>query len=96
MKFLEGNPLDSCSVALSSIGLPKAFGPSIVDAILKGSIGDLKIILTILNSTRALAFGKECDTTTITNPLNKGEDYTSLVADMALHTSPFWKANGYQ
>jgi hypothetical protein len=89
MKFLEGNPLEQSEVRLSSIGLPKIFSPSIVSAIRSGSVGDLKIILTILNSTRALSFGKGCDTSTITEPLNKGESYDSLVKDMGNYTSSY-------
>jgi hypothetical protein len=91
MKFLEGKPFkDSESpVRVSSIGLPKVFPPSIIDAILKDSIGDLKIILTILNSTRALSFGSGCDLETITKPLNKGESYDSLIKDFENYAQSF-------
>lgn len=96
MKYLEGTPLQESYVALSAQGLPKSFSPSIVSAINGDSFDDLKIIFTILNSTRALSFGKEVDVSTITNPLNKGESYDSLVNDMSRYTVLFWKATGQQ
>lgn len=91
MKYLEGKPFKSSEspVKVSPIGLPKVFPPSIVDAILADSIGDLKIILTILNSTRALSFGSGCDLETITKPLNKGESYDSLIKDFENYAQSF-------
>jgi hypothetical protein len=98
MKYLEGNPLKNSEseVILLPSGLPKVFTPEIIDAINKESIGDLKIILTILNSTRALAFGTGCDVDSIIKPLNKGESYDSLILDFKKYATPFWKANGHQ
>jgi hypothetical protein len=98
MKYLEGNPLKNSEseVILLPSGLPKVFTPEIINAIQKESIGDLKIILTILNSTRALAFGTGCDVDSIIKPLNKGESYDSLILDFKKYATPFWRANGYQ
>lgn len=91
MKYLEGNPLDTSNseVALLPSGLPKVFSPAIIDAIKQESIGDLKIILTILNSTRALAFGTGCDVESIIKPLNKGESYDSLILDFKKYATSF-------
>jgi hypothetical protein len=91
MKYLEGKPFKSSesSVRLDLQGLPVIFPQAIKDAIISGSVGDLKIILTILNSTRALSFGSGCDLEPIIKPLNKGESYDSLVADMGNYTSSY-------
>lgn len=96
MKFLEGAPLTTSEVILRPCGLPLKLSPGIVSALLAGSTGDIRMVLTIMNASRALSFGKECDVTSITKALDKGESYDSLVADMTLHTSSFWHANGFQ
>jgi hypothetical protein len=91
MKYLEGKPFKSseCSVKLDAQGLPNVFPQAIKDATIAGSIGDLKIILTILNSTRALSFGIGCDLEPIIKPLNKGESYDSLIKDFEKYASSF-------
>jgi len=98
MKYLEGKPFKSSesSVRLDLQGLPVIFPQAIKDAIISGSVGDLKIILTILNSTRALSFGKGCDLEPIIKPLNKGESYDSLIKDFEKYASLFWKTLGHQ
>jgi hypothetical protein len=90
MKYLEGNPLNiNDRVALLPNGLPKVFSPVIISAIQEGSTGDLRIILTILNATRALSFGEGCDIESIVKPLNKGESYDSLIKDFDKHALSF-------
>lgn len=96
MKFLEGNPLTSGSVSLLPCGLPRLLAPRIRDALKIGSTSDIRMVLTILNASRALALGTDPDTGPITDPSNRGVGYPTLVKDMEDHAVGFWKANGYQ
>jgi hypothetical protein len=97
MKFLEGNPLKSKDSPIScQAGLPVRFGPKIRKSIMNGSTGDIRLVLTILNASRALTLGTEPNFSTITEPFVKGAAYQQLLLDMEKYTSDFWRANGYQ
>jgi hypothetical protein len=97
MKFLEGNPITTKRVSLDSHGLPRRLGPVIQRALLQGSSGDIRMVMSVLNATRALSLGGDADLTTITKPRISGaEEYSALVTDMAKFVLPYWTANGYQ
>jgi len=97
MKFLEGNPLKKSSILkLNKHGLPWKFGIRINNMVIEdNNFDDLKLLLTILNSSRALSLGKVADTLPITTPLNKGSSYEEVVKDMSKYTQSFWLANGF-
>lgn len=95
MKFLEGNPM-SASLDLYHDGVPRVLGPEIAKALREGWSDDIRIVLTILNATRALALGDKPDVESITKPLNKGENYSLLIKDFELYSKSFWVANGFR
>jgi hypothetical protein len=87
MKFLEGKPLTQVEGVTLVSGLPRRLGPSIRAALEQGSHGDIRMVLTILNATRALALGRDPDYDAITKPRISGaEVYTSVLEDMSAYT----------
>jgi len=76
MNYLSGNPERIPGVALRKSGLPRVLG-SIGKLIEKGEVPTfgLRLLLTVLFSTRALIIKAEPDIGSITDPLKKGASY---------------------
>lgn len=82
-KFVEG-------VSVTHDGIPKALGPAI-DLIRAKSPAAMRLVLTILYSTRSLVIPGEPDVSTIETPfLGKG------LIPIGKHVRSFWKTLGYK
>lgn len=93
MNFFSGNSARIPGVALRASGLPKVLGP--LAPLLENyklSYESIRVLMTILVSTRSLKTLPLADTSPITEPLKKG----SIVDGKECYAEEFWKNLGYR